>query len=199
MGKDHTAGYRGTSLMRKRPPPEPTQGPTHRPTAGSQGVAVSYERGTPVHGDRVGSHVTANTVEIVLNKNANENVNKISLRVRAGAVPDSIWLGLSRALIISLGLCHHRTLSHALTHSHTLFLSCSRARAHPLSLSFSLSFSLFLTGSRETAVSLRCGQDPIPHNAFQLNDFRKSTPPPIVNLLFTITDQNDKSTILWEG
>ena len=41
--------YRGTSLIRKCPPPLGTpQGPRHRPTVGSYGGAVSYERGTPV-------------------------------------------------------------------------------------------------------------------------------------------------------
>ena len=43
--------YRGTSLMRNYPPPPgPTWDPGHRPTVGSYGKAVSYERGTPVQG-----------------------------------------------------------------------------------------------------------------------------------------------------
>ena len=42
--------YRGTSLVRKRPPPPgPAEGPRHSPTVGSYGEAFSYERGTPVH------------------------------------------------------------------------------------------------------------------------------------------------------
>ena len=40
--------YRGTSPMRNSPPPlGPPYGPRHRPTVGSWGGAVSYERGTP--------------------------------------------------------------------------------------------------------------------------------------------------------
>ena len=40
--------YRGTSPMINRPPPPgPPQGPGHMPTVGSEGEAVSYERGTP--------------------------------------------------------------------------------------------------------------------------------------------------------
>jgi len=41
--------YRGTSLTRNSlPPPGRPQGPMHIATVGSQGGAVSYERGTPV-------------------------------------------------------------------------------------------------------------------------------------------------------
>ena len=41
--------YMDTSLKRKRHPPlGPPYGPRHRPTVGSRGGAVSYERGTPV-------------------------------------------------------------------------------------------------------------------------------------------------------
>ena len=41
--------YRGTSLIRNRPPPlGPAEEPRHGPTVGSYGVAVSYERGTLV-------------------------------------------------------------------------------------------------------------------------------------------------------
>ena len=41
--------YRGTSLMRKCPPPlGPPWGPRHRSTVGFFGGAVSYQRGTPV-------------------------------------------------------------------------------------------------------------------------------------------------------
>ena len=41
--------YRGTSLIRNTPPPLGSQqGPRNRPTVGSYGEAVSYERGTPV-------------------------------------------------------------------------------------------------------------------------------------------------------
>ena len=41
--------YRGTSLIRNRPPPlEPPMEPRHGPIVGSYGVAVSYKRGTPV-------------------------------------------------------------------------------------------------------------------------------------------------------
>ena len=41
--------YRGTSLIRNRPPPlRPPQGPRRRPTVGSWGEAFSYEPGTPV-------------------------------------------------------------------------------------------------------------------------------------------------------
>ena len=49
----HASCCMGTSLTRnRRPPPGPSQGPMHRPacTVGSQGGAVSYERGTPVPG-----------------------------------------------------------------------------------------------------------------------------------------------------
>ena len=42
--------YRGTSPMRNSPPPlGPPYGPRHRPTVGSWGGAVSYERGAPVN------------------------------------------------------------------------------------------------------------------------------------------------------
>ena len=65
-GRRHSGGimFRGTSLIRqirnhhdvqeclahKKPPTPlgPPQGSTHTPTAGSEGGAVSYERGTPV-------------------------------------------------------------------------------------------------------------------------------------------------------
>jgi hypothetical protein len=40
---------RGTSLIRSNPPPLGSlEGPRQRTTVGSQGGAVSYERGTPV-------------------------------------------------------------------------------------------------------------------------------------------------------
>jgi len=44
--------YRGISLIRNRLPPKDYQGPRHRPTVGSYGGAVSYERGTPVRDTR---------------------------------------------------------------------------------------------------------------------------------------------------
>ena len=40
--------YRGTSPIRKRTPLGPPYVPRHSPSVGSWGVAVSYERGTPV-------------------------------------------------------------------------------------------------------------------------------------------------------
>ena len=40
--------YRGTSLLKKRPPLQDHYRALDRPTVGSQGVAVSYDRGTPV-------------------------------------------------------------------------------------------------------------------------------------------------------
>ena len=41
---------RGASLIRNStPPPGPPQDPRHSPDVGSQGGAISYERGTPVH------------------------------------------------------------------------------------------------------------------------------------------------------
>ena len=43
--------YRVTSLIRNSPPPlGPPYSTRHSPTVGSQGGAVSYERGTPVTG-----------------------------------------------------------------------------------------------------------------------------------------------------
>ena len=40
--------YRGTSLIRNRPPQGLPYEPMHGPTVGSYGVAVPYERGTPL-------------------------------------------------------------------------------------------------------------------------------------------------------
>ena len=45
---DFSMIYRGTSLIRNCPSPRTHQGRRHRPTAGSKGEAVSYERGSPV-------------------------------------------------------------------------------------------------------------------------------------------------------
>jgi len=47
-----TGEYRSTSLIRNRPPPLGLpEGPRHRPTVGSWGGVVLYERGNPVQVD----------------------------------------------------------------------------------------------------------------------------------------------------